>query len=297
MQIKFSELGQRFFSVTDLFAVKQTGNGKTRFIMENPRHSDALLYYSKTCGICYQEGKEPLFIPCGALVYLPKNSKYMWENSPAEGYDTQENILFEFNLKNINIARENCIKNKFTVDEKSDENISFSKDVCIVSANRSSVYKPLMYSLLETFETASSPLSVYAEAYAFFNSLSNNCKIEEKNFANAEIIKKSIGEFEDFSSEQKSIREIAANCNVSVGYYERLFKNYTGMTPIEYRNIFKINKIKMFLQNPDATLDEIAEKMRCCDSGYLCRLFKQKTGMTPKEYRKMYLAQVKNFPY
>ncbi len=73
-----------------------------------------------------------------------------------------------------------------------------------------------------------------AEGYSFFNTLSNNCKIEEKNFANSEIIKKVSANWK-FFSKQKNVQEIAGSCSVSVEYYERISKNYTGMTPIEYR--------------------------------------------------------------
>ncbi len=94
-------------------------------------------------------------------------------------------------------------------------------------------------------------------------------------------------------SEDKIIAQIAKKCNISVSYYEKLFHEFVGVSPVEYRNIQKINQIKMLLQKNELTLDEIAEKIGCCDSGYLCRFFRKKTGMTSKEYRKIYVAQAK----
>ena len=107
-----------------------------------------------------------------------------------------------------------------------------------------------------------------------------------------QLIKQSISLLEEYSAPAKSVREIAADCNISVSYYERLFRRLTGLSPTKYRHIHRINRIKLLLHNPRLTLDEIAEEMGYCDSGYLCRFFRQKTGMTPKEYRRLYLSQI-----
>lgn len=291
MQISFSELDQYFFTISDFFVTKQTGRGSTRFTMQNPRHTDAFLYFAKTTGVCYQRGEQPLYVPQGSLLYLPKNSRYVWENSPAPGYKIQENILFEFTLNKIDVERDKSEKNKFMCSDSVGERISFSDKVCIVSAHRPAQYKQLIYTMLDVFKGNSSPLPIYSAAFDFFNVVSSNCRIEENSGADVSIIRKSIKDLEEYSTASKSIKEIANECNVSIGYYERLFRNYSGISPMEYRNIHRINMIKMFLQNTETTLDEIAEKMGYCDSGYLCRIFKNKTGMTPKEYRKIYISQ------
>ena len=79
-------------------------------------------------------------------------------------------------------------------------------------------------------------------------------------------------------------------CNVSEGYFERIFKEQTGVSPTEYINSIRLFHIKTLLKDMNLTLEAIAESLGFCDSGYLCRLFKSKTGMTPSEYRKLYLS-------
>lgn len=97
----FSELNDKFFILSQIFTAKQAGNGKTTFTMSEPRPTDAFLFFVNTEGICYQENSKPLYIPQGALVYMPKNSKYIRENSPAPGMNKQENILFKFVLNEV----------------------------------------------------------------------------------------------------------------------------------------------------------------------------------------------------
>ena len=88
-----------------------------------------------------------------------------------------------------------------------------------------------------------------------------------------------------------ALSEYHGVCNISIGYYEKLFRSFAGVPPTKYRNIHRINSIKTLLHDDRITLNTISEKMGFCDSGYLCRFFKQKTGMTPNEYRRIYLAQ------
>lgn len=293
MNLDFSELGNYFFGVSDIYAEKQTGDGKTRFMMQQPRPTDAFLLFANTTGICYRQADEPLYIPQGALVYMPKNSRYVWENSPADG-SVQVNYLFEFTAEHMGITRGNSKKNAVSLAEGTGERISFSDKVCIVSTRHAAVYKQLFLKLIDAANTRTfSPLKLYSAVYEFFETVSESCRADMEYSNDISIVRESIKLLTDCSAPQKSICEIAAECNLSISWYERLFRSYTGVSPVEYRQIHRINRIKMLLQQ-DFTLAEITEKIGYCDSGYLCRLFKQKTGMTPNEYRKIYIRQTQN---
>ena len=105
MKIKYSELSQLFFSISELFPVRQELVGKTSFTMEKPRHTDALLLFTGCTGICYQKGETPFYIPQGSLIYMPKDSRYMLETSPLSDNEAGERLLFEFTLNNVKTKR------------------------------------------------------------------------------------------------------------------------------------------------------------------------------------------------
>ncbi len=293
--ITFDELSRRFFNITNMFVSKQTFRGKTRFIMDKPRPTDAFLYFAHTNGICYRNGREPLYIPCGSVVYMPQNSHYIWENSPSDENGIQENILFEFTLTSVQTTVGTSPKYALNCSTQDVGQLALSDCVTIISVNHSALYRRLFYSLLESFtDQKEFPLTVCRTAYEIFDTLSQSCRSERSDLTNARIIKESIHCLEECEKITKSIKDIADDCNISVSYYERLFKKYAGISPNEYRNIHRINHIKMLLQNKETTLEEIAIRMGYCDSGYLCRFFKQRTGMTPTEYRHMYASQTNN---
>ena len=292
MNMDFSNLNDIYFDISDIFAVQQLANGKTNFIMQKPRTTDGLLLFAKTTGICYQEGLSPLYVPHGALVYLPYQSKYVWENTPVSPKDIQENLLFEFTLHPAETLRSNDEKKALTHLSPTKDRISFGNHVTIISTGHIALYEKLFRSLIDAFRSPNfSPLTVYGIAYEIFNTLSTNRRIEFENTTDTSIIKAGIQYLVEDTSDAKSIKEIAEICNISVSYFERLFRDYAGISPGQYRTLHRINRIKMLLQRKDMGLEEISEEIGYYDSGYLCRIFKKKTGMTPKEYRRMYFAQ------
>ena len=291
MQLEFSELSNYYFDISNIFPVEQISGGKTKFIMQKPRPTDALLLFADTIGICYQNNASPLYIPQGSLVYMPKNSNYIWENSPAPNCTVQKNLLFEFSLNHVTTYT--GIKQEICRIAPPGESITLGNRVYIVTTRHAALYERLFMKLIAAFSHSPFvPLPVFCAAYDILNTVSDNCRIEKNSCSDVRIIKNSIKYLED-SSCCKSIQQIAGECNISIGYYERLFYNYAGMTPTEYRSMYRINHIKELLQAENTTLEEIAEKAGYCDSGYLCRIFKKKTGMTPNEYRRMFLAQIR----
>lgn len=291
LKIKYSELSKLFFSISELFPVRQAVIGKTSFTMEKPRHTDAFLLFSGCTGICYQDGYSPFYIPQGSLVYMPKDSKYMWETSPLSDNETGERLLFEFTLNTADVTRSNNEKKSFSVCDKKGERIYFSNKVEIVSTDHKELYRKLFCDLISAFSKQdASPLDVYISAYEIFKTVSDDKS--KKKISAASVISKGIKFMEENPISDKSISEISAMCGVSVGCFEKLFKAHYGISPMEFLNAQKIFLIKELLRDKNNTLEVIAEKLGCCDSGYLCRIFKKKTGMTPGEYRKLYFSNM-----
>ena len=188
MIIDFSVLDNYYFEISDIFVVKQISYEKTSTDMSKyPRSTDALMIFEKGTAICYQEGSKPLFVPQGAVVYMPKNSRYIWESSLSEEDGMQERILFEFTLFHRNIFKDETEKHAITpVTTK--ETMHFSKKVKIVSTKHTALYKKLFSDLLAAFNSkTSSPLTLYCGAYEIFKVLNQNNKHSSYNNKNLSL--------------------------------------------------------------------------------------------------------------
>ena len=71
-------------------------------------------------------------------------------------------------------------------------------------------------------------------------------------------------------------------CNMSEVNFRRLFKEYTGMSPIEYRNNIRLINAKNKLQSDEYNVSETAELCGFSNLSFFIRLYKKKYGCTPK---------------
>lgn len=82
------------------------------------------------------------------------------------------------------------------------------------------------------------------------------------------------------------VKDYADMCLMSEYYFIHCFKEAIGMTPMRYKNMIVMEKVKSLLGSTDMSLKEIAERCGISDSLYLCKKFKQAFGYTPTEYRR-----------
>lgn len=81
------------------------------------------------------------------------------------------------------------------------------------------------------------------------------------------------------------IENMAADLFYSPNYLNRIFKQETGETILEYVTALRIEKAKVLLQDPGVKLSSISETLGYGNPAYFSFLFKKATGLTLKEYR------------
>lgn len=71
-------------------------------------------------------------------------------------------------------------------------------------------------------------------------------------------------------------------------YLARCLKQFSGMSPLQYRHHLQIDRAKRLLAHSELSLNKIREQCGFQDNNYFTRLFKRLTSFTPGEYREQY---------
>lgn len=79
----------------------------------------------------------------------------------------------------------------------------------------------------------------------------------------------------------------------SEGYFCRQFKAVTGLTPMNYIRVLRLEKAQEMLQKQEISLNEIAIRCGFSNANYFSRCFKSHFKMTPTEYAR----QQKGLPH
>lgn len=92
--------------------------------------------------------------------------------------------------------------------------------------------------------------------------------------------------FNEHYNEEISVEEYAASRHMSVSWFIRVFKQYTGTTPMQYVLSIRIANAQNLLEATDYNIAEISSMVGYDNPLYFSRIFKKQRGLSPSEYRK-----------
>ncbi len=88
------------------------------------------------------------------------------------------------------------------------------------------------------------------------------------------------------ASQFKTLKELAALCNLSQSTFIKIFTKVMGEPPIIYLNRKKLENSIFFLLESDYNINEIAANVGYENQFYYSKKFKQAYGLSPLQYRK-----------
>ena len=102
---------------------------------------------------------------------------------------------------------------------------------------------------------------------------------------NRRHIKSALEYINDHYSEKISIAEMAQLAGFSESYFMSLFRQYVGMSCIQYVNLYRVQKAAHALEETTKSVSEIAMIHGFDNISYFNLQFRRTFGMTPREFR------------
>ncbi len=141
-------------------------------------------------------------------------------------------------------------------------------------------------------------VDVLGEIIVFFT-----YKIERREHPN--LLHQTVNEVIEFIDTEVlsslSVEGLAKRFKVSTSHLSRIFREYSGITLVEYINIKKVEESQYYLRFSNQKISDISDNFHFCNQSYFTRIFKKYTGLTPRKFKnniqgnyfKFYLQQEK----
>ncbi len=222
-----------------------------------------LFLYVDGCELEYTlKNGEKIYAPDKSLVYLPRDCEY------------------ELSLSNVTNEKSLTVGIRFFLFDKNGEEFILSDTIIPFTGIDFS------YEVFKIFSSGEGAQPFYSKMksnfYAMITRLCENMEIDRKY----KIIEEGIKYLQSEIKYELSLSEIAKMCNVSEIYFRRLFKEYSGISPVKYRIKNRIDKARKYLLYDDLTVFEIADILGFNDTSYFCKQFKDFEGVSPMEFKK-----------
>lgn len=153
-----------------------------------------------------------------------------------------------------------------------------------LSARKISGCTPLLGSMDALCAETLSPMSAMAEIYRLLALLFEHClqgldlTIRQDSLAGEFVVY-----LEEHSMEDISVDEISRRFGYSKEHFCRKFKEYTGLSPMQYLKIFRVEQGYKMLKNGEKNIGKIAVMCGFGDANYFTRCFKSHFGFPPSQ--------------
>lgn len=100
------------------------------------------------------------------------------------------------------------------------------------------------------------------------------------------MIERAVDEIERRFAEPLTVAALAAQYNVEVCWFSRLFRRQMGVSPQQYLMTVRLAKARELLGRTECPVGEVARLVGYDNPLYFSRLFSRVCGCSPREYRK-----------
>lgn len=228
-----------------------------RHMIQKGRRNHGFIYVvsGQMCDVFSSGEEDSLCISAGELVFIPKGTVYT-------GIYQEENTeikMVQFDLLCGELPSYLSKPVKITISNAAQLIEPFFEPMEKRMANHSFYHLSCLYALLWRIEES-----------------------ESKIPAKYKKLRGALFEMRQHWNQNPPISYYAELCNMSQVHFRRLFKEYTGLSPVDYRNSLRLEGARSKLQSGEYNVSEVAELCGFSSVSFFTRSYKKKYGHSPK---------------
>ena len=244
-------------------------DGKVWDCLGSPKSEHLFLLFVRGGGIYTKKNGERVQVCEGELVYTPKGSEYSVQFLGGEN-EQAETLAIRFVL----------------FDEKGEDIVM----PCEVFRFAKSEMLAFLFEEIKqlSFTVPQIPVKYDCILYRLVSELGALDSLDNPNYKRFGGIQAGLEYLTRHFNENVSMEVLASMCHVSAVYFRKLFKQYTGKSPVDYRTELRLKSAREQLLYGEDSVSEIAEKLGYFSSAYFIKQFKEKYRCAPYAYRLKY---------
>lgn len=211
---------------------------------------------------------ELIHVGLGDIIFVPITSRYIstWDGTPRVSYISMH---FIFNTPGIFSRQRNFELQKITPADFEGTRAIFE-------------YVLAHY----TSSDEATQLKVLSYFYSILSQALPQLKTRDEAPVDARLLR-AVDYIEENYTENITVEQLAAVCQMSTSRFFPCFKKAMGVTPVDYMNHVRVRMaIIALMHSEDFSIESISEKAGFESAAYFRRVFKRITGKTPREYRR-----------
>lgn len=263
--------------ITDIFPENWLQRKEFSLYKLRPRPTSALFFLCSDRAVTFfpTDAHPPVTARRGDIVFIPKGYCYY---AQIDGENRKNVDTYTLNLHFLDEEREEFL---------------LSEHIATLTHRQDSHHEPTLRRICDAFHRGA-PLTD--------NTVRNLAKAKGELMLLLDLIGMDMLQNDDFYypirrgveafceewNKNEKIEKYAQMSDVSVTYFYRCFRKWSGKSPVEYRNMLRLSNAESLLRCTDMKIGEIAHAVGYDDPLYFCRIFSSAYGQSPQHYRKQF---------
>lgn len=253
------QLTEMDFYLGNITIREETWSEKIAYDYSQRGRSQNLIHIITGGSRFYRIRNETMYLSAGELLLIPDGTRYYTDN---HGVCSGIGICFDL-----------C---------RGEENIALRQDIYHCWLDRHGEYTALFQEMTSSFSRV--PHGHLHRKSLLWLLLDKMITDMENLSELGRLIAPALRHLKLHYRENEPVSVYADACRLSESHFRRKFLEYTGMTPVEYRDSLRFEEAKR-LYAGGMSMVQIAEQVGFCDASYLRRLYRKRTGSHFRDYR------------